>query len=49
MNKQIVNKLIEYIDAKFREHNAEDSSDRGLMETVWAREIKEEIEKMLEE
>jgi hypothetical protein len=46
MNKELLDKLIEYIDARIEEKLARQSSDGGLAESIWRAEIKEELESL---
>ncbi len=48
MDKYIVDKLMEYIDAKIDYLNARDSSDGGLIESVKLSTIRIDIEKYFE-
>ena len=45
MNKKLINKLLEYIDARIAEksYDAKNSSDGGLLEAMDAWRIKEEL------
>ena len=43
MNQKLVELLLEYIDTRFSEHEAKDSSDGGLMERVQCWRLREDI------
>lgn len=44
MDPELLNKLLEYIDAKVDEYAQRHSSDGGLVETVRVGKIREELE-----
>lgn len=46
MNKDQLNKLLEYIDMRIRLENAHDSSDGGLIESIHLSEIKKELKQI---
>lgn len=43
MNKELLEKLFEYIDARLAEEIASDSSDGGLAESIYRRKLREEL------
>ena len=46
MTKEQLRLLIEYIDAKISEYSARDTSDGGLIESMTANKIKDELYKI---
>jgi hypothetical protein len=46
MNKELLDKLMEYIDARIDEKLARQSSDGGLTESTWCSAIKGELESL---
>jgi hypothetical protein len=46
MSKEILDKLMEYIDVRIDEKLARQSSDGGLAESIWSAEIKEQLESL---
>lgn len=50
MNKKLINKLLEYIDARIDEKSCDtkNSSDGGLVEAMNTWRIKEELDKIVE-
>ena len=50
MNKKLINKLLEYIDARIDEKscNARNSSDGGLVEAMNVWRIKEELDEIIQ-
>lgn len=48
MNSEILEKLLEYIDARFAEHNARDDFDGGLHEHVVADELRRELRSLVQ-
>jgi len=50
MSKELINKLLEYIDARIAEKSsdAKNSSDGGLIEAMNTWRIKEELDKIIQ-
>jgi len=50
MSKELINKLLEYIDARIAEKSsdAKNSSDGGLLEAMNTWRIKEELDKIIQ-
>ena len=50
MNEKLINKLLEYIDARIAEQScdARNSSDGGLIESMKTWRIKEELDKIIQ-
>ncbi len=50
MNEKLINKLLEYIDARIAEksYDAKNSSDGGLVEAMNTWRIKEELDKIIQ-
>ena len=46
MNKELLDKLMEYIDDRIDEKLARQSSDGGFTESMWCAAIKEELESL---
>jgi hypothetical protein len=46
MNKELLDKLMEYIDARIDEKLARQSSDDGFTESMWRAAIKGELESL---
>lgn len=47
MNETILNKLLEYIDARLSLMAAHNSSDGGLIETIHCNELRDELRELL--
>ena len=50
MNKKLIDKLLEYIDARIDEKScdAKNSSDGGLIETMYAWRVKDELYEIIQ-
>ena len=50
MNKKLINKLLEYIDARIAEYScdAKNSSDGGLIEAMHAWRVKDELYEIIQ-
>jgi hypothetical protein len=49
MTPEILSKLLDYIDAKITETEARTSSDGGLLESLHARQLREELESLVQD